>query len=201
MASAESHRQMVVSEIEATMPCSMAVRARSGACQRASGTPLLAGSSHARALIATTTSGGESRGPPGPWLLLETGRALLAEAFAPLGNDLSGGVQTTGDLIVAQSIGGQQHDPGPYHIAVRSRIASGGRFEPIAFVFGQFDLVWAGFRHVLLLYPETSMPANPSERQVWLRHRNYVSAYLARWRTVPGTPPARAPSPGLERCC
>ena len=23
------------------------------------------------------------------------------------------------------------------------------------------------------------MPANPSERQVWLRHRNYVSAYLA----------------------
>src|SRR5829696_4319514 len=62
---------------------------------------------------------GESRGPPGPWLLLETGRALLAEAFAPLGNDLSGGVQTTGDLIVAQSIGGQQHDPGPYHIAVR----------------------------------------------------------------------------------
>jgi IMP dehydrogenase/GMP reductase len=42
IASALSQRQMVVPEIEATMPDSTAARARSGHCQRASGWGLLA---------------------------------------------------------------------------------------------------------------------------------------------------------------
>ena len=107
MASAESHRQIVVSEIEATMPCSMAARARSGVCQRASGAPLVAGNSHASALIATTTSGGKPGAARGSWLLLEPGQALLVEPFAPLGNDLAGGIQPLSDLVVAQPVGGQ----------------------------------------------------------------------------------------------
>jgi hypothetical protein len=48
------------------MPCSTAARARSGHCHRDSGRPELAGSSHASALIATTTSGGLSRGDVRP---------------------------------------------------------------------------------------------------------------------------------------
>ena len=88
MASAESHRQMVVSEIEATIPCSMAAGARSGV-PAASGTPLAAGSSHASALIATTTSG-ERPGPPGSWSLLEPDQALLVKPLALLGDDLTG---------------------------------------------------------------------------------------------------------------
>jgi hypothetical protein len=110
---------MVVSEIEATMPCSMAARARSGACQRESGTPLVAGSSHAIALIDTTTSGGKSRGPSGSRSLQEAGQALPVASFAPFGDDLARGVQTSGDLVVGQPLGGQQHDLGSYHIAVR----------------------------------------------------------------------------------
>jgi hypothetical protein len=151
MASAESHRQMVVSEIEATIPCSMAARARSGACQRASGTPLAAGSSHASALIATTTSGGKDRGPPGSWSLLEPEQALLVEPLAPLGDDLAGSAQPGGDLVVGHPLGGQQHDLGSCHVAVRRGIAPDARLEPIALVFGQFDVVRAGSRHGSLL--------------------------------------------------
>lgn len=83
---------MVVSEIEARVPCSMAARRRSGACQRASGTPLVAGNSHASALIATTTSGGEDRGPSGSCSLPEPGQALLVEPLTPLGDDSWRGV-------------------------------------------------------------------------------------------------------------
>jgi len=110
---------MVVSEIEATIPCSMAARARSGACQRESGTPLVAGSSHAIALIVTITSGGKSRGPPASRSLQEASQALLVETFAPFGDDLARDVQTSGDLVVGQTLGGQQHDLGSCHIAVR----------------------------------------------------------------------------------
>src|SRR5271166_259375 len=105
IASAESQRQMVVPEIEATMPCSMAVRARSGQCQRASGTPAVEGSSQASALTATTTSGGKTRGSSSPGLIGQSGQALVVEAFAPLGHHLPRGVQAGGDLVVAQSFG------------------------------------------------------------------------------------------------
>src|SRR5713101_4235740 len=104
IASADSHRQMVVPETDATMPCCTAARARSGQCQRASGTPVVAGSSQARALTATTTSGGKRRGPPSPRQVAEPGQALVAEPFAPLGDHLARGVQLGGDLVVAQAL-------------------------------------------------------------------------------------------------
>src|SRR6266851_3095328 len=62
IASADSHRQIVVPEIDATMPWAAAWRARSGQCQRASGTPVVAGNSQARALTATAASRGERPG-------------------------------------------------------------------------------------------------------------------------------------------
>ncbi|KLO44661.1 hypothetical protein ABW17_08185 [Mycobacterium nebraskense] len=90
IASADSQRQIVVPEIEAAMPCSTAARARSGHCQRASGCGLLAfvGNSQASALMATTTSGGKTRGPSSPRQIGQSGQTLVAEAFAPFGDDL-----------------------------------------------------------------------------------------------------------------
>jgi hypothetical protein len=84
------------------MPCSTAARARSGHCQRDSGRPEVAGSSHASALIATTTSGGESRGSSDPRQIIQPGQTLLVEALAPLGHHLPWGVEPGGDLVVAQ---------------------------------------------------------------------------------------------------
>ena len=62
----------------------------SGHCQRASGWGLLAfaGNSQASALMATTTSGGKTRGPSSPRQIGQSGQTLVEEAFAPFGDDL-----------------------------------------------------------------------------------------------------------------
>src|SRR5262245_23435942 len=119
IASAESQRQMVVPEIEATMPCSMAARARSGQHQRASGAPTLVGSSQASALTATTTSGGKTGRSSSPGLIGKSGQALVVEAFAPFGHHLPGSIQAGCDLVVAQSLGGVQHDLGAHDFGIR----------------------------------------------------------------------------------
>src|SRR6476620_11644976 len=121
IASALSQRQIVVPEIEAVMPCSTAARARSGHCQRASGWGLSAftGSSQASALMATTTSGGKTRGPSSPRQIGQAGQALVVETFAPLGDDLPRCVQACGDLVVAQAVGGVEHDLGTHNFGIR----------------------------------------------------------------------------------
>ena len=83
--------------------------------------------------------------------LLEPDQALLVEPLAPLGDDLAGSAQPGGDLVVGHPLGGQQHDLGSCHVAVRRGIAPDARLEPIALVFGQFDVVRAGSRHGSLL--------------------------------------------------
>src|SRR4030065_671076 len=72
IASSESQRQTVLSLIRATSPVRLASAATSEVLILESGTPRLAGSSHARALTWTTTSGGKkpraagAGGPPKP---------------------------------------------------------------------------------------------------------------------------------------
>jgi hypothetical protein len=119
MASAESQRQMVVSLMEATSPSAIAARASAGQCQRESGTPVLAGSSQASALMAMMTSGGKDRRATSAGLVVEAGEALLEEPFAPLGDDLPWRVEPVGDGVVAQAFGGVQHDPRPHHLPIR----------------------------------------------------------------------------------
>jgi hypothetical protein len=46
-------------------------------------------------------------------LIGQSGQALFVEAFAPLGYHLAGSVQAGGDLVVAQALGGVEHDLGP----------------------------------------------------------------------------------------
>ena len=65
IASSCSHRHTVLSLTVATMPCRWASRTISAVLKRDSGTPNVAGNSHARALTWTTTSGGKSPGRPG----------------------------------------------------------------------------------------------------------------------------------------
>src|SRR5579863_4567863 len=129
MASSDSQRQMVVPEMSATMPRAATSVAMSGMCRRDSGTPSRDGNSQARALTATTTSGGKDRGSTAPGALLQAGQALLEEALAPLRHDLAAGVQPQRDLVVVVAIGGHEHDLGPHHISIRQRIPTGSRFE------------------------------------------------------------------------
>jgi hypothetical protein len=121
IASELSQRQMVVPEIAATMPDSTAARARSGHCQRASGWggSAVAGNSQASALMATTTSGGKTRGPSSPRQIGQASQAFVEEAFAPLGYHLAGSVQAGGDLVVAQPFGGVEYDLGSHYFQIR----------------------------------------------------------------------------------
>ena len=87
--------------------------------KRDRGRPISLGSSQARALTATTVSGGKDARSALSWELFQTVKALLKEALTPLAHDLSGRIETFGDLVVAQPLGGIQDDPGADHIAIR----------------------------------------------------------------------------------
>ena len=118
-ASSASQRHTVVWPIDATRPRRMASRRISGTLSRERGRPCSWGSSQARALIATSTLGGKAGRTASPRALLEAGEALLEEALAPLADDLSGGVQPGGNLVVAEPFGGVEHDPGANDVPVR----------------------------------------------------------------------------------
>ena len=66
MASDRSVRQIVAAEMNATTPRMISSRASSAQLQRDSGTPVVAGSSQANALISAFTEGGKDPGPSAP---------------------------------------------------------------------------------------------------------------------------------------
>src|SRR6266540_3502450 len=143
MASADSHRQMVVSEIWATIPEAMASARRYGTNHRDRGRSSFEGSSQARALTATTTSGGKDRRASRPGPLLQPRKAVLEEPLAPLGHHLPAGVQAGGDLVVVQAPGRQQDDLGPEHVPIRQRIFPGRSLQHGAFLRAGIENVWA----------------------------------------------------------
>src|SRR5262249_37043050 len=103
MASDRSVRHTVAAEINATTPRMISSRASSAQLQRDSGTPLVAGSSHANALISTLTEGGKDSGPAASGTILQTLQALLEEPLAPAMHHLRAGIATDCDLHIRQS--------------------------------------------------------------------------------------------------
>ncbi len=97
----------------------MASRRISGTVRRERGRPCSWGSSHARALIATTTLGGKERWTTAPLSLFEAAEALFKEAFAPLADDLSWRVQTGSDFVVSEALCGVEHDPSSDDVSIR----------------------------------------------------------------------------------
>jgi hypothetical protein len=97
----------------------MTSRRNSGIVKRASGTSSRLGSSQARRLTSTTTLGGKAGWAPASRLLLEAGQSLLEEALAPLADDLARRVETSSDDVVAEAVGGQQHDLGADNVTIR----------------------------------------------------------------------------------
>jgi len=97
----------------------MTSRLISAVLKRDRGRPISLGSSQARALTATTVSGGKDARSALSWKLFQAVKALLEEALTPLAHDLSGSIEAFGDLVIAQPLGGIQHDPGADHISIR----------------------------------------------------------------------------------
>jgi len=87
--------------------------------QRASGTPDWLGSSHARRLTSTTTLGGKAGCPPASRLFLQAGHAFFKEPVAPLADDLAWHIESCGDDVVAEPLGGQEHDLRANNVSIR----------------------------------------------------------------------------------
>lgn len=122
IASSESQRQTVTPEICSQIPRATASAASSEDDQRASGTWLPPGRSHASRMTSARTCGGKSRRSAAPGPVLEAGETLLEEPLAPLRNDIATATQPGGDLVVAHPIGSHQHHLGPRHLPIRQRI-------------------------------------------------------------------------------
>ncbi len=69
--------------------------------------------------MATTTLGGKERWTAAPLSLFEAGKPLFEEPLAPFADDLSWRVESGGDLVVAESLCGVEHDLGPDNVSVR----------------------------------------------------------------------------------
>src|SRR6266545_5939298 len=143
IASSCSHRQTVLSLMRATMPDRCASRTISAVLSRESGRPSVAGSSHASALIWTTSSGGKSPGPTRARALLQAGHALLEEPLAPLADDFPPRREGGGDLVVGEPLRREQDHLGPTHLKIRQRILSGALLQDARFRRREDDPIWA----------------------------------------------------------
>src|SRR5436309_8802272 len=147
MASSWSHRHTVVSLMVATMPERWASRTRSPMLRRESGKPRVAGSSHARALIWTTTSGGKKPGAARARSLLQAVQAFVEEPFAPQTDHVASHRQRGRDGVVGPPVGGQQDHLGPEDGKIWQRILPGASLQRLRFLPRQLEVVWALPRH------------------------------------------------------
>src|SRR5437867_5578520 len=113
IASALSQRHTVLSLMVATNPDCRACCATSATLRRESGKPSVVGSSHARALTCTTTSGGKSPGSARASLMLQRGQTLFEKGLAPQAHDFAPRMQARRDLVVAQALGSKEDHLGP----------------------------------------------------------------------------------------
>src|SRR5664280_358408 len=150
-ASSVSQRHTVVVLIASTMSRATATRAISATERRARGRPRSAGRSQASALISTTTRGGKGPRPAASRTIDKARLASLEEALAPLARGRADDPTARCDLVVAQPIGGQKHDPR----ALDGRLAGGRPAERAlqcrTFARRQLDPVRAPSRHPSLL--------------------------------------------------
>ena len=101
------------------MPRASTSRCSSGIVKRASGTSERLGNSHASRLTSTTTLGGKAGWAPASRLFLKAGQALIEKAVAPFADDLARRIESRGDEIVPESLGGQQDDLRADDVSIR----------------------------------------------------------------------------------
>ena len=79
----------------------------------------LAGSSHAKAFASATTPGGKAWLPASPRPILESVEAFQEKALSPFAHHGASQVEALPDLLVFESIGGEQHDLGANYVTIR----------------------------------------------------------------------------------
>ena len=168
MASSGRQRQIVVPLMVATSPDRLAWAANSIEFQRDSGTPDLEGSSQAKALMATMTSGGKCAGTAPTRPFFQTLQTPLEETLSPLGDDFSSCIQALRNLIVGQALGGQENHLGTLHLEIRQRIFACAFGQFLVLFLGQDNLKWTLAWH-LCGSPVAKMPTNPVSINIIIR--------------------------------
>jgi len=105
--------------MDATSPRRIVSFRMSNILNRDNGKSNSEGSSHAKALIATTTPGGKTRRTASPVALLKAFQAAFEKAFPPLTHDLERRVQSGSDVLVLHALGRIERDLSPDHVNIR----------------------------------------------------------------------------------
>src|SRR5581483_3199515 len=173
IASADNQRQTVVPLICATSPCLTASRAISLPESRARGKPSRVGSSQARALTCTTSSGGKGRRAPTPCPIGQTGCALVKVTLPPLRDDLTWQAKSRSDLTVGVAVAGQQDNLRPHDLLIRGGVFASEMFQRCSFGIVQLDFVGAHSRH-------THAPCSEYATPNLQRADKYVTVFMKR---------------------
>jgi hypothetical protein len=86
------------------------------------------------ALIWTLISGGKNPGPTGALMFFESRQAVVKEALTPLTHDVPANGERSSDLVIGESLGGEQDHLGPKDLKVWQRILSGTTFQNLALI-------------------------------------------------------------------
>ena len=107
------------------------------------------GSSQAKALTCTTSSGGENPGATRAGEFLQPAESFVKEALAPLADDLAAGIQTGGNFIVGDAFGGQENHLGAKDLKVWQRILCGASIQLLLFIRAEHDPERAFSWHII----------------------------------------------------
>jgi len=80
-------------------------------------------------------------------MILETGHALLEEAFAPEGHDLAPGMEAPGNRVIGPAFGRQEDHRSADDLEMGPRIRGGARLQHPRFVAGEDDSIGTRSRH------------------------------------------------------
>lgn len=80
-------------------------------------------------------------------MFLQARQAVFEETLAPHADDLTPGVESSGDSIVGQTFGGEQDHPGANHLEIRQRILGSAAAQFLLFGGRELYREWAGSWH------------------------------------------------------
>ena len=95
--------------------------------------------------------GAERHRAAGPAVVRQAGQPLLAEPLPPSVDDLRAGVQPSGDLVVGQPLGCQEHHLGSDDLAVRIGVCAGSVLPDVSLLGREADLEGTSGSHRHLL--------------------------------------------------
>ena len=99
------------------------------------------------ALTSTTTSGGKNPGTPQAFPIFQTGKTLVEEPFAPHAYHLTSRVEALRNLVVGETLGGQQNHSCMEYMKIRQRIFPCPPLELQLLFWAQSYFIWAVSRH------------------------------------------------------